>query len=283
MRIANVIIAHKNPDQLLDLINQFPAEYFHNWLHIDSRSNLNEFKSLLKLPHVTLLPRRRVVWAGFSFIRVTVEAFHLIKKEKEKFSYVNLLSGMDFPVRPTKDLYQFLTTSYSSTKQEFFHIASLDEHWPAKHRYERYHLNDWTIKGRYFTERIINYFTPTREYYNGKLVPYGRSAWFSATNDFIDYSLNYFDQNPDYLKFLKTVWCPDELVFSSLIMGSPFKERLAGNNLRHIDWAEGKPNPKTFKLDDFDVLVASGKFLARKFDSQVDRTIIDKLKTTISG
>ncbi len=282
MRIANIIIAHKNPDQLLDLINQFPSEQFHNWLHIDSRSNLSDFKHLLKLKNITLLPRRRVVWAGFSFIRVTVEAFHEIKKGNEKFSYFNLMSGMDFPIQPTQDLFKFLNTSYHSDKQEFFHIANLDENWPADFRYERYHLNDWTIKGRYFTERMINYFMPKRKYFDGKLIPYGRSAWFTATTDFIDYSLAYFDKNPDYLRFLKTVWCPDELVFSSLIMGSPFKAQLAANNLRHIDWSEGKANPKIFTLGDFEDIINSKKYLARKFDSQVDGQIIDKLKLITS-
>jgi hypothetical protein len=282
MRIANIIIAHKNPDQLFDLINQFSSECFHNWLHIDSRSNLKDFKHVLKIKNVTLLPRRRVVWAGFSFIRVTVEAFQIIKKANEKFSYYNLMSGMDFPIQPTLNLCNFLNTSYHSSRQEFFQIASLDENWPAHHRYERYHLNDWTIKGRYFTERIINYFMPKREYFDGKLAPYGRSAWFTATTDFIDYSLSYFDKNPDYLRFLETVWCPDELVFSSLIMGSPYKERLGENNLRHIDWSEGKANPKTFKIEDFDAIMSSGKFLARKFDSQVDQLIIDKITKAIS-
>jgi hypothetical protein len=205
MRIANIIIAHKNPDQLLDLINQFPSEYFHNWLHIDSRSNLHDFKHLLKLKNVTLLPRRRVVWAGFSFIRVTVDAFQIIRKGNEKFSYFNLMSGLDFPVRSTLEFYEFLNSSYQSEKKEYFHIANIDKDWPAQHRYERYHLNDWTIKGRYFTERIINSFVTKRKYFNGKLVPFGRSAWFTATTDFIDYSLTYFDKNPDYLRFLKTV------------------------------------------------------------------------------
>jgi hypothetical protein len=282
MRVANVIIAHKNPQQLRDLIDQFSAKYYHNWLHIDSRSNLNDFKELLKLKNVTLLPRRRVVWAGFSFIRVTVEAMQIIKNGNERFQYFNLMSGMDFPVKPTEEFYNHLSNAYHTDKSEFFHIAELDENWPAQHRYERYHLNDWTIKGRYFTERIINYFTPKREYFKGKLMPYGRSAWFTATDNFVDFCLKYFMENPDYLRFLKTVWCPDELVFSSVIMGSPFRERLADNNLRYIDWSEGNANPKTLKMEDFESLVNSEKFLARKFDSAVDQEIINKLIKTVS-
>ncbi|MBL7877425.1 MAG: hypothetical protein JNL53_17300 [Cyclobacteriaceae bacterium] len=282
MRVANIIIAHKNPKQLKELLDQFSPEYYHTWLHIDSRSNLNDFKELLNLTHVTILPRRRVVWAGFSFIRVTVEAMQIIKKENERFAYFNLMSGLDFPVKPTTEFHSHLMKAYHSNQSEFFHITELDENWPANHRYERYHLNDWTIKGRYFTERIINYFIPKREYFKGKLKPYGRSAWFTATDNFVDFCLKYFVENPDYLKFLETVWCPDELVFSSLIMGSPFKENLANNNLRYIDWSEGRANPKTLRMEDFEKVINSGNFLARKFDSSVDQEIIDKVIKTIS-
>jgi hypothetical protein len=281
MRIANIIIAHKNPEQLSDLINQFPEDYYHNWVHIDSKCDLNNFKSILSIPNVTLLPRRSLVWAGFGFVRVTVEAMKIIKESKEKYFYYNLMSGMDFPLRPTKEFYDYLNVSYYSDKREFFHIVDVDENWPAKHRYERYHLIDWTIKGRYFAERIINYFLEKRQYYNGKFIPYGPSGWFTATDEFVTYSLKYFENNPDYLRFMRSVWCPDEMVFNSLIMASPFKEQITNSNLRYIDWSEGNANPKTFKIEDFDAIMSSGMFLARKFDNQVDSQIIDELKKII--
>jgi hypothetical protein len=65
-------------------------------------------------------------------------------------------------------------------------------------------------------------------------------------------------------------------------MGSRFKDQLGENNLRHIDWSEGKANPKTFTLQDFDEIINSKMYLARKFDTQIDFQIIDKLKLTIS-
>lgn len=282
MRVANIIIAHKNPDQLMDLINQFPSDYYHNWLHIDARSNINEFKHLLNLKNVTLLPRRKVVWAGFSFIRVTVEALRIISKEKEKFSYYNLMSGMDFPIRSTHDFHKFLNTTRGTNKREFFHIAPSSEKWPIEHRYEKYHLNDWTIKGRHTVEKLINLFVSKREYFNGKLTPYGFSAWFTASDEFIKYALKYFDDHPDYLEFLKTVWCPDELVFNSLIMGSPFKDNIADGNLRYIDWAEGGANPKILRMEDLDLILNSDCFLARKFDNLIDPQIIKSLTQIIS-
>lgn len=278
MRIANIIIAHKNPDQLVELIKQYPEEYFHNWVHIDSRTDFSSFKSLMDLKNVTLLPRRKVVWAGYSFVKVTIEAFQIIKATKEKFSYYNLISGMDFPIRSTVEFHEFLSESYQKEKKEFFQISEIDSNWPASHRFEKYHLNDFTMKGRYFLERIINKILPKRNFYDGKMTPYGRSAWFTASSDFIEYSLNFFEENKDYLNFFKSVWCPDELVFCTLIMNSPFKNNLASNNLRYIDWSEGKANPKTLKIEDKCKLLESGMFLARKFDTSIDSAILEEIK-----
>lgn len=284
MRIANVIIAHKNPEQLYLLVSQYPKEHFHNWIHLDARCNLDDYSKVLNLPNVTLSTQlRKVAWAGYSFIAVTVEAFHEIRKSGERFMYINLMSGMDFPIKPTPHFYNYLLESYQGPRHEFFHITDVHTTWPAAFRYEKIHFNEWTtLKGRYFTQKIINSLLPKRKFYHGKMTAYGRSAWFTATHEFIDFALDFFAQNPDYLRFFKTVWCPDELVFSSLVMASPFKERIFEHNLRLIDWSEGNANPKTFQINDFESIVKSEKYIARKFDESVDSTIVPKLREFIS-
>ncbi|HZY81975.1 MAG TPA: beta-1,6-N-acetylglucosaminyltransferase [Cyclobacteriaceae bacterium] len=284
MRVANVFVAHKNPDQLYTLVSQFPPELYENWIHLDKRANLDDYKKVLSLPNVRLASRlRKVAWAGVSFIVVTMDMFREIAKCDEKFMYVNLMSGLDFPIKPTADLYQFLKDSKDKPKNQFFHITDVHGEWPAAFRYEKVHFNEWTkMKGRYFTERIVNMFVPRREYFHGKMVPYGRSAWFTATWEFVDYAIKFFDDNPGYLRFLRTVWCPDELVFSSLVMHSPFRNAIAPGNLRLIDWSEGKANPKVFRIGDFERVIKSDCYLARKFDADIDSEIIAKLKEFIS-
>ncbi len=281
MKVANVIIAHKNPDQLLRLINQFDGSQFHHFVHIDKRCKMREFSAVGAHPDVTLLPvRRKMVYAGYGFVRATLDALNLIKRNEEKFFYVNVMSGMDFPSRPTGAFYEFLKMSYLSGPKEFFEILDISV-WPGAHRFERFHLTDWTIKGRYFLERMINRFIPKRQFYNGKFVPYGRAAWFTASDYFIDYALKYFKQNPGYIQFLKTTWSPDEFIFNTLIMNSPFKDKVF-HYLRYIDWSEGRVTPKVFRSSDIDDLLKSGCFLARKFDETADKAILDELEKAIS-
>jgi Core-2/I-Branching enzyme len=282
MRIANIIVAHKNPNQLLRLINQYPASHFHNYVHVDAKLNIADYAAIANHPNVTMLPRISVVWAGFTFVKVVIDALKQVTNGKDQYQYFSVMSGMDFPVRPANEFVAFLEDAYTQGPKEFFEICDLSE-WPAKHRYERYHLSDWTMKGRYFTERIINWFVPKRKFWGGRMEPYGYSAWFTASDKFISYALKFFEENPGYLSFLKTTWNPDEFTFCTLIMNSPFRDKLGPGNLRLIDWSEGKAHPKLFKTGDLVQLLNSGKFIARKFDEGVDREIINQLEESLNS
>jgi hypothetical protein len=204
------------------------------------------------------------------------------------YIYSNLISGMDFPLRPTSEFYDFLVDQHKKGPVEFFEILGLDV-WPGLHRFERFHFTDGTFKGRYFAERWINKFIGKRKFWGG-LTAYGRSAFFTASDKFVDYVLNYIDENPGLIRFLKTTWSPDEFIFNTLIMNSPFRDKInpppsvahAAPHLRYIDWSDGLVSPKVFRENDFERLRQSGMFLGRKFDETVDSVILDKLERSIA-
>lgn len=290
MKVANIIIAHRNPDQLLRLVNQFDGSQFHNFVHIDGRCNINDYKAVAEHPNVTMIyPREKLVWAGYGFVKVALIALRMIRARGNYF-YSNLISGMDFPVRPTPEFYHFLLEQHKKGPVEFFEILDLSI-WPGRHRFERFHLTDVTIKGRYFTERWINrLFFPKGRAFWGGLTAYGRSAFFTASDKFVDYTLNYIDKNPGLIKFLKTTWSPDEFIFNTIVMNSPFRDKInvrptvphTAPHLRYIDWSDGLVSPKVFRENDFERLTRSGMFLARKFDETIDAAILDKLERSIS-
>jgi hypothetical protein len=277
MKIANIIIAHKNPGQLLKLVNQFSAGHFHNFVHLDARADITQFNDIVSHPAVTMLPRVKVNWAANSFLGVIIDSVKQVLSSNGGYSYINLMSGMDFPIRSTEEFHDFLEEAYKKGPIEFFDILDLDQ-WPGAHRYERIHFNEWTIKGRYFVERIVNSFIPKRKFWGGRMVPYGYSTWFTASDQFMTYALKFFEENPGYIRFLKTCWCPDEFIFNSLVMNSPFKDKVEQQTVRYIDWSEGKVHPKLFKSDDVNKLLSSGRFIARKFDQSVDKNVLDELE-----
>lgn len=79
------------------------------------------------------------------------------------------------------------------------------------------------------------------------------------------------------------MWGPDEFLFNSLIMNSPFRSNISEKkNLRYIDWSEGNASPKVLKMEDFEKVINSNCFIARKFDENVDKEIIEKIISEIN-
>lgn len=281
MKIANIIVVHKNPQQLARMLSHFNGEQFHHFIHIDRRVDIQEYSAVTALPNVTLLRRIKVNWSGYGFVEVVLDGFSHIAARKSEFMYVNVMSGQDYPVRPTHHFYEYLL---NADRKEFFEVAHVDTEWPiAMHRYQRFHLIEWKVRGRYRLEDFINIFVAPRTFYKGKLQPYGKSAWFTASVAFVQYALNYMRENPDYERFLRTVWNPDEFTFNTLVMNSPFRERLVNSNLRNIDWSEGNANPKIFRVSDVPGLIQGECFMARKFDTTVDAEVLDLLDQFIAA
>lgn len=88
--------------------------------------------------------------------------------------------------------------------------------------------------------------------------------------------------NPWYEEGYKSSLTPDESFFQTLFMMSPYKNT-RHDYLHYIDWSErpGKPrnSPNTLTLADYDKMKESGYLMARKFDTNVDKNIIEKLMT----
>lgn len=62
---------------------------------------------------------------------------------------------------------------------------------------------------------------------------------------------------------------------------SVFSKDMINNNLRYVDWSEGKVNPKTLPMEDAEKLKNSEKLFARKFNTEVDNKILAYIGNTM--
>ena len=68
---------------------------------------------------------------------------------------------------------------------------------------------------------------------------------------------------------------PDECFFQTLLMNSPLASTVTTRTLTHVDWRA--PWPGILTMADLPRLRNSECLLARKFDPQIDRVILDEL------
>ena len=151
-----------------------------------------------------------------------------------------------------------------------------DSEWwkEAQQKVERYHWVDLRFPGKYMAERLVNTLATKRKLpFN--MVLTGRSQWMTLAATHVAFILDYVNKHPKAIRFFQYTWGPDEFFFQTILYNSEHRSHLVNDNLRFIDWSEGKASPKTFTVADFDNLEKSGNLYARKFNAAIDKEILD--------
>ncbi|GAB3897689.1 beta-1,6-N-acetylglucosaminyltransferase [Larkinella knui] len=275
MKLAHLILAHAQPDQLDRLIQalQHPDADF--YIHVDRKTDLEAFRNLLKHRNVYFVKKReKVYWGAYSMVQATLNGFEEIIASGVPYGYINLLSGQDYPLKSPDFIHDFLEKQAGT---QFMDYLSVMKEWQeAIPRVKKYHLIHYSIPGKYALEKLLNTVLPERKSPE-KLTFVGRSQWFTITFEAVKYIVRYLKEHPNVSRFFKMTWGVDELVFQTLLYNSAFKPAMRNDNLRYIDWSEGKASPKTLTVADEALLRSSGKLFARKFNSTTEPEIMDIL------
>lgn len=275
MRIAFLILAHKNPGQLERLLKALQHPAFDFYIHLDKKINEEPFKYLADLKNVFFIKKRvKVYWATFSVVQSIINGYTEI--DLNKYDYVQVISGQDFPLKPADEIYAYILKRKGT---EFITCRTMEDggEWPVAARVKRYYFLSWRIPGNYRLGDFITAVLPERKFPLGYEIV-GREMWHTLTTNAIKYCLHFLKKNPAVTRYFKYCWSPDEIVFSTILYNSSFRNNIA-DNLSYIDWSEGLANPKTFTKADYNLLKNSEKLFARKFDIQKDEIILEELST----
>src|SRR5438309_6901700 len=105
MKIAHLILAHKNPLQLERLLRALEHPGFDFYIHIDGKSDIRQFEHLFNNKNVFPIKNRaKIYWASFGTIQATMNGLNEILPKGE-YDYVNVISAQDFPIKPASYIY----------------------------------------------------------------------------------------------------------------------------------------------------------------------------------
>lgn len=294
MKLAILLLCHKNAEQInlfLETLKHPDIEFF---IHMDKKADI--INQLIKRPDIHVLPdnlRVDVRWSGFSMIEATL---NLLKEayKTTRFDYYWLCSGQDFPLKSPGQIIgyfskhvgrNFISLLPSYNYQNDHHENHFDKRNVMK--YPEF------LMDRTFTKRLLKrlyieisggwnstYYIFRRKDKFSTIPFYFGPQWIAITNSFARWLLSYLSDNPWYEEGYKSSLTPDESFFQTLFMMSPYKETRHAY-LHYIDWTsrDGKiqNSPNTLTMADYDVMKNSGYLMARKFDMDVDKAIIEKL------
>jgi hypothetical protein len=280
MRLAHLILAHNNPEQLERLISRLLHPEADIYIHIDKKTPIEQFGRLTKIENVFFIKKRiKIHWGAYSIVEATLNGFKEILKCGKEYGYVNLLSGQDYPLKPAAYIHQYLTQNQGVA---FMNYLIFDPDWrEALPRVEEYHFNNYKFPGRYIFQKQINRLLPKRKFPNG-FTPVGRSQWFTVPTDCVNYLINYWDNNKKLRNFIKFTWGADEFLFQTILYNSDYRDMMINKDLRYIDWSDGGVSPKYLSVKDADLLLKSTELFARKFDMYKEPAILDLIDISLN-
>ncbi len=291
MTIGFLILAHKNANQCLNLIDSllhYKKAYV--YVHVDLKADVVNFKLLETYknnPRVEIINSRyKVYWGSYNQILATLALIQQSNKNK-LLNYFCLLSAQDFPIKPLQLFANFLAENNGTEFMVNFKLP--DKQWDGEgglNRLNFYWRNQKNKQKNFLSDKldsIIYYFHKISGFRRKlKYTYYGGSNWFILTHHAIYHITEFIKNNPGYLKEYKHSRCADEMFIQSILLNSEFKNKVIAYDLRYVDWKSGPDFPKVFVTYDFEKLISlENKFFARKFDEIIDAEILVKLKKYI--
>jgi hypothetical protein len=277
MKVANIILCHKNPDFVGRLIKTMSHHCFDFFVHVDKKSKSQDFSFIGELPRTRLVKKRvKVQWGSYSCIEATLNCIEEVLESKEQYGFVNILTGQDYPLKSSQFIYDFLQDHVGKS---FINVETPPSIWwdSAFQRFTKYHMTNYGFNGRTRIEQLLNFILPERSFplphtlYGGQ-----HGAHWTISLDAARYLYQFLHENKKIQLFFKHTWGSDEFLTATIIMNdAALKENVVSNNLRYIDWSQGGARPKILTCEDLPELLRTDALFARKLDPDIDPTIAD--------
>lgn len=279
MKIAHLILTYTNPHQTERMIKAMYHPDFDFYIHVDKKINIIPHLFLEKHPNVYFIENREEVrWAGYNTVKATFNCIYEIVNSGKEYAFINFLSGQDYPLKPADELMSFFEDNIG---REFLSYKDYVNDWTeGLYRVGRFSLVNYRFKGKHRLEGMIGKLFAKRQIPYG-MHPYGDSMFWMLSPEAAKYVADTVTKDKKLTYYFKHTWGGDEFIFQTILLNSPFKDKVVNNNFRYIDWSAGGAHPKVFGKEDFEALHKSGMLFARKFNDAHDKEIFDLLDNKI--
>lgn len=285
---AYLIIAHRDDIVFYTLIKMLDDSKNDIFIHMDKKNyqyDIEKVNSCVKKSSIYHVERTNVTWGGESLINVELR---LLKKATNvgKYQHYHLISGADLPIKTQEQIITFFEINSNKEfvrfeKESFTYQDRIRYYHPLQDKVGRSH--NLILRG---SEMLLLQIQKILHIHRNKNIDFQKGTqWFSITDGFARYVV---EKEKWIKKVFKNTYCCDEVFLQTLLINSPYKYNLYHREydndphaiMRLIDWNRGKPY--TFRVTDYNELCESDMMFARKFDSSVDKEIVEKIYRSFS-
>jgi len=291
MKVAFLILAHQDPKQFERLIKALYSNEVSFFVHVDKKTAIEPFylscKNLKNVHFIDENERIKIYWGGFNMVKATILLMQKAYDSSENYKYFVTLSGVDYPIKSNKFILGFL----EKTNLEYVRYYKIPNHEELEYdnggldRIEKFYFQDCyftntqkdktkivSLISRSFNLLFRNF--PIKRSYPSGFIPYGGWQHMVLTYSCVEYILDFLQAHTNFKNYHKYTHVPDEIMFQTIIMNSPFKERVVNDNLKYIDYGVVDDN-YILTTRHFNALKQSNALFARKFMSDYSERLLE--------
>jgi hypothetical protein len=249
MKIAYLITAYNNPAHLERLLRAIVTPRSAAYVHIDAKFDLAPF-ARIRLDRVHFVkPRIAVYWGEFTMVEAVLRLMESALSSAQRFDYLVLISGTDYPIRPIEEFEAFLAANAGT---QFMNIVKMPDEAVSKplarlRHYKVLSGNPLAIPIKLVRRTLIRLrLLPAQRSFEAALQgrqPYAGSTWWALTREACEYILEFVARETTFVRFYRHTWFPDEGMIHTIIGNSPFAARMR-RNFTYTDWTAKGSHPE---------------------------------------
>ncbi len=265
------------------------------FLHVDKRVDLDIFLKQVdstSFKNLVLLPRFKSAWgyAGISWASMEGVKAAL----KYDCDYVIFLSGADYPIKSTKEIFAFLEKNNGKSFVDYYKMPA--PFWMEGKEINRIRKYYFFFRNKIFEyplppgatglpRKILNFFfglflAKERKLPEG-IVPYGGEHWVCLHKKAVHAVVDFYKQRPKLWRFFTYCFSPEEIYIQTALFNDGDQLLMASvenQTITLINWKnKNNPSPAFFDFDDFDRIKSSDKLFARKFDFDAQPQLLERI------
>ena len=232
-RIAFLLLAHKDPTAVSDLVTHLSAAGHYVVIHYDRSSPAGEYDAIATAfkdaSNVRLVPDRvRCGWGDWSLVEATLRTMALAEREFADATHFYLLSGDCLPIKPANFLERYLDErDVDFIETHDFHESSWIKTGFRDERLRYFHLfNERSETKLFYASFHLQKRLGIRRKPPADLRVMIGSQWWCLRRKTVEALIVLIRQRKDVTRFFRHTWIPDEIFFQSLVAHLvPWRER----------------------------------------------------------
>lgn len=284
---AYLIMAHNDFYVLETLLKMIDDERNDIYIHIDQKVknfDFDHYRKIVTKSKIFYIKRRNIQWGSYNIIKTELELYKSAL-HNGNYKYYHLLSGSDLPLKDQDYIHNFFDKNEG---YEFINIWSKEKLLMANNsrinRFKYFYVFSNVGTNNRGIRRINSVLLELQKkihvdrYKNAYQYGFG-SEWASLTEDAVKLIL---EKEGWIRKTYRFTYCCDEIYKQTILCQNKNLKKYQGEvpNVRYIQWDAGdlSDHPHIITSDDYEALKKSECIFGRKFATNVDKAIIDKLQ-----